>query len=184
MRRVIYAAATAFAAFALMTACDKAESGNDNNSNGDGSNDAIESIADIPGDYSGSLTVTVATGEPTPVENQAIAIAANQEVENSIDLTVNNFSFMGIQLGNITIPNVPVSATDGTYSLSLSEPANVTLSSEAQTMLSSATATVTGTVESTGAITLSLNITATMAAPASSEIPVTVTFTGSKAAAE
>ena len=189
MRRVIYAAATAFAAFALMTACDKAETdngGNDNVENpGDGGNtggegDVIGSIADIPGDYSGSLTV----GEGgTPIENQVISITKGDS-ENTVDLTVSNFSIASMQLGNITIPDVPVSAADGKYSLTLSEAADVTLSSTAQAILASAKATMTGTVESTGAITLSLNITATMAAPVSSEIPVTVTFTGSKAAAE
>ncbi len=189
MRRVIYAAATAFAAFALMTACDKAETdngGNDNVENpGDGGNtggegNVIGSIADIPGDYSGSLTV----GEGgTPIENQVISITKGDS-ENTVDLTVSNFSIASMQLGNITIPDVPVSAADGKYSLTLSEAADVTLSSTAQAILASAKATMTGTVESTGAITLSLNITATMAAPASSEIPVTVTFTGSKAAAE
>ena len=189
MRRVIYAAATAFAAFALMTACDKAETdngGNDNVENpGDGGNtggegDVIGSIADIPGDYSGSLTV----GEGgTPIENQVISITQGDS-ENTVDLTVSNFSIASMQLGDITIPDVPVSAADGKYSLTLSEAADVTLSSTAQAILASAKATMTGTVESTGAITLSLNITATMAAPVSSEIPVTVTFTGSKAAAE
>ena len=189
MRRVIYAAATAFAAFALMTACDKAETdngGNDNVENpGDGGNtggegDVIGSIADIPGDYSGSLTV----GEGgTPIENQVISITKGDS-ENTVDLTVSNFSIASMQLGDITIPDVPVSAADGKYSLTLSEAADVTLSSTAQAILASAKATMTGTVESTGAITLSLNITATMAAPVSSEIPVTVTFTGSKAAAE
>ena len=189
MRRVIYAAATAFAAFALMTACDKAETdngGNDNVENpGDGGNtggegNVIGSIADIPGDYSGSLTV----GEGgTPIENQVISITKGDS-ENTVDLTVSNFSIANMQLGDITIPDVPVSAADGKYSLTLSEAADVTLSSTAQAILASAKATMTGTVESTGAITLSLNITATMAAPVSSEIPVTVTFTGSKAAAE
>lgn len=187
MRRVFYAAATAFAAFALMTACDKAETdngGNDNVENpGDGGNtggegDVIGSIADIPGDYSGSLTAL-----NTTVEDQVISITEGDS-ENTVDLTVNNFTFMNQSLGNITIPNVPVSVADGKYSLSLSEAADVTLSSTAQAILASAKATMTGTVESTGAISLSLNITATMAAPASSAIPVTVTFTGSKAAAE
>lgn len=178
MRRVIYAAATAFAAFALMTACDKAESGNGGNTGGEG--DVIGSIADIPGDYSGSLTV----GEGgTPIENQVISITKGDS-ENTVDLTVSNFSITNMQLGDITIPDVPVSAADGKYSLTLSEAADVTLSSTAQAILASAKATMTGTVESTGAITLSLNITATMVAPASSEIPVAVTFTGSKAAAE
>lgn len=188
MRRVIYAAATAFAAFALMTACDKAETdngGNDNVENpGDGGNtggegDVIGSIADIPGDYSGSLTV----GEGgTPIEDQVISITKGDS-ENTVDLTVSNFSIASMQLGNITIPNVPVSVADGKYSLTLSEAADVTLSSTAQAILASAKATMTGTVESTGAISLSLSINAVLAAN-QSKIPVDVTFTGSKTAAE
>ena len=157
-----------------MTACDKAETDNGGNTGGEG--DVIGSIADIPGDYSGSLTAL-----NTTVEDQVISITEGDS-ENTVDLTVNNFTFMNQSLGNITIPNVPVSVADGKYSLSLSEAADVTLSSE-QTLLSSATATMTGTVESTGAISLSLSINAVLAAN-QSKIPVDVTFTGSKAAAE
>lgn len=192
MRRVIYAAATAFAAFALMTACDKAESGNGgSNGNvenpGDGGNtgggsDVIGSIADIPGDYSGALTVTVTMGgqpgKPTTVENQAIAIAANQEVENSIDLTVSDFAFGDTSLGDIELTNIPVTEADGEYTFKTDEAQHISVG-EAPSAFECDVTVTSGTVKANGEINMELSILAGNGA-----ISVAVTFTGSKTAAE
>lgn len=179
MRRVIYAAATAFAAFALMTACDKAESGNDNNSKGDGNSDAIESIADIPGDYNGSLTVLVSGEEkPTIVENQVIAIAASQDTENSIDLTVSNFALGDSPLGDIELTNIPVTEAEGEYTFKTDEAQHISVGDATPALECDVTVT-SGTVKANGEINMELSISAM-----GGFISVTVTYSGSKTAAE
>ena len=198
MRRVFYVAATAFAAFALMTACDKSDpdgTGNGNVENtGDGGNTGgddvtgggdeagdgiIGSIADIPGTYSGKLDVTLGSMPMGSVESQQIGITETQDAENQIDLTVNDFTFMKQNLGDIKITGVPVSEDEeGAYTFTVTEAKDVVLSEE-QVLLKSATATLEGTVAADGTLTIDLQINATLAIGGDPQA-VTVKFSGTK----
>ena len=198
MRRVIYAAATAFAAFALMTACDKAETdngGNDNVENpgdggntGGGENENGSIATDVVGTYDGKLTITTegSTDEPTE-QDQSIAITMTENSENAVDLSVTDFSIGSMKIGTIALTNLQVTESDGIYTFATDAAQSITLGGSAAALIQSCVVEAEGSVTD-GALTLSLDIVATLVQFTPDSDPtvmnVTVTFTGSKAAAE
>lgn len=63
---------------------------------------------EVAGDYSGNMTISV-LGQESSIE-QTISVTASGE--NTIDLSINSFTAMGMELGTITLPGCNV-AKDG-----------------------------------------------------------------------
>ena len=63
---------------------------------------------EVAGDYSGNMTISVLSQESS-IE-QTISVTASGE--NTIDLSINSFKAMGMELGTITLPGCNV-AKDG-----------------------------------------------------------------------
>ena len=125
------------------------------------------------------MDVTLGSAPMGSVENQQIGIAETQDAENQIDLTVNDFTFMNQNLGDIKITGVPVSeGEEGAYTFTVTEAKDVVLSEE-QVLLKSATATLEGAVAADGTLTIDLQINATLAIGGDPQA-VTVKFSGAK----
>ena len=70
---------------------------------------------EIAGDYKGTLTVTV-EGTPMPAEPQKIKI--EKAGPSAINLSLANFSFMGIAIGDVELKNCVLSQNGNTYTFS------------------------------------------------------------------
>ena len=83
-------------------------------------------VTPIVGDYDSNLAINVA-GTDAPASRSNITLAAG-EAAGTVDLTIKDFEFSGLQLGDITLTGVAVAlGEDGIYTLSLDEPQTLML---------------------------------------------------------
>ena len=69
----------------------------------------------IAGDYKGELSVTV-SGIPMGTVNQKISVDQSTANQEAIDLSISDFSFIGMSLGDINLNNCAITPEeDGTY---------------------------------------------------------------------
>ena len=83
-------------------------------------------VTPIVGEYDSNLDITVG-GTDAPATRSYINLAAG-EAAGTVDLTIKDFEFSGLQLGDITLTGVAVAlGEDGIYTLSLDEPQTLML---------------------------------------------------------
>lgn len=121
------------------------------------------SVAELPafltpadktvGTYTGTLSIT-AYGETTDVENQAINISVAENDENAINLSVKDFNFGPMSLGDINLNNLTVEEIDGKLSFETDGAVAVTVNT-----IGSCDVTADGNVTD-GTLSLNMNISA------------------------
>lgn len=83
-------------------------------------------VTPIVGEYDSNLAINV-SGTDAPATRSNISLAAG-EAAGTVDLTIKDFEFSGLQLGDITLTGVAVAlGEDGIYTLSLDEPQTLML---------------------------------------------------------
>lgn len=83
-------------------------------------------VTPIVGEYGSNLAINV-NGTDAPATRSNISLAAG-EAAGTVDLTIKDFEFSGLQLGDITLTGVAVAlGEDGIYTLSLDEPQTLML---------------------------------------------------------
>lgn len=83
-------------------------------------------VTPIVGEYESNLAINV-NGTDAPATRSNISLAAG-EAAGTVDLTIKDFEFSGLQLGDITLTGVAVAlGEDGIYTLSLDEPQTLML---------------------------------------------------------
>lgn len=83
-------------------------------------------VTPIVGTYDSNLAINV-SGTDAPATRSNISLAAG-EAAGTVDLTIKDFEFSGLQLGDITLTGVAVAlGEDGIYTLSLDEPQTLML---------------------------------------------------------
>lgn len=124
----------------------------------------------IAGDYKGMLAVSMTTegGNTTTFTPMPQKISVTKASATAISLSITDFTFMNIPVGDINLSNCPLTQNGTTYSF------NGTTQVSASVLTADVNAT--GTV-SNGTISLDLDITATVG---EMEQDVTVTYTGTK----
>ena len=121
------------------------------------------SVAELPafltpadktvGTYTGTLSIT-AYGETTDVENQAINISVAEDDENAINLSVKDFKFGPMSLGDINLNNLTVEEIDEKLSFETDGAVTVTVNT-----IGSCDVTADGNVTD-GTLSLNMNISA------------------------
>ena len=128
----------------------------------------------IAGDYKGELSVTV-SGIPMGTVNQKISVDQSTANQEAIDLSISDFSFIGMSLGDINLNNCAITPEeDGTYTF----PGTTTIEKEVipGTVLT-ADVEAEGTFDANNSITLNLDITAMLG---NTPQEVQVVFEGTK----
>lgn len=128
----------------------------------------------IAGDYKGELSVTV-SGIPMGTVNQKISVDQSTANKEAIDLSISDFSFIGMSLGDINLNNCAITPEeDGTYTF----PGTTTIEKEVipGTVLT-ADVEAEGTFDANNSITLNLDITAMLG---NTPQEVQVVFEGTK----
>lgn len=110
---------------------------------------------DLAGNYKGDLTVTV-LGQPFTPVNQKISVAKGEG--ETVTLSIADFSFIGLSLGDINLENCAVTPEeDGTYTF----PGTTSIKKEVMPgMTLNADVDATGTFGANSTITLNLDIAA------------------------
>ena len=168
MRRYFLMAAAAFTALIFSVSCSKDDSGDQTPSTPENT--------DIAGNYSGTLSVSVSGGTPTP-QAQNITVSWSENSTDAIDLSVADFTFGTTNLGSIDLNSIPVTVDGDTYTFATDGAQSVTVGEGESSM--TCTIEAHGTVTD-GTMNLTLDITANIGIP----INVDATFIGSKVVTE
>lgn len=120
----------------------------------------------IAGTYKGTLNVDVLGTTTTTPQN----VTVEQAGATAVNLIIKNFSFSGLSLGDITLPNCELTQEGTKYTCERSE--TITLATPVGTV-----PVQTGIVLENGTVTVSLDITWTSG---STEVPVTVKYDGER----
>ena len=157
-KKLFYCLFAAFCAVAILPSC------NDDDGPGADYSQAIEE--EIAGEYKGTLAVTVA-GAAAPVTNQNITVS--KASSTAINLTISNFSFSGMSLGDVVLENCELQQSGDTYTCQREE--ELTLPDPVGTCTVASEITIAG-----GQVTVTLDITV----PALNDQVVTVVYEGTK----
>lgn len=157
-KKLFYCLFAAFCAVAILPSC------NDDDGPGADYSQAIEE--EIAGEYKGTLSVTVA-GAAAPVTNQNITVS--KASSTAINLTISNFSFSGMSLGDVVLENCELQQSGDTYTCQREE--ELTLPDPVGTCTVASEITIAG-----GQVTVTLDITV----PALNDQVVTVVYEGTK----
>jgi len=153
-KKIVYFMMLAFS-LSLFTAC----------SDDDDDDDPVDYAKEIAATYGGKLTISFGA-TPTEIDKD-IAIVRNDE--NKVQVELKEFSFLGQNLGDIKVENIPVSKNGDTYKLSET---SKELKLAGNTI--EATVKVSGTVDKSNKLDLKIDVDAT----GIGSIPVT--FSGTK----
>lgn len=142
-----------------------------NNPSSDTDSDVIDIDEDIAGNYGGTLTIlvdgTVVSGDDGIKQNVTVAAAGDA----SISLSITDFSFLGIEVGDIELADCPLASTDdGGYSFT-ADPIDVT---STDSTLTCSVTLESGTIVN-DTLSFDLSISATLGTISQE---VEVTFTG------
>ena len=129
-------AAAAFTALIFSVSCSKDDSGDQTPSTPENT--------DIAGNYSGTLSVSVSGGTPTP-QAQNITVSWSENSTEAIDLSVADFAFGNIELGSIDLNSIPVTVDGDTYTFATDGAQSVTVGEGESSM--------TCTIEAHGTVT-------------------------------
>lgn len=155
----------------LFTACsddDKPGSG------GEGGVTLEEVITnDIAGNYKGDLAVTVLG---VPMEPVAQKVAVTKSGTEAVSLSINNFSFLGMSLGDIKLENCALAEENGAYTFTGTTSLNVT-PVPGMNLTADVAAEGSFTTGNPTSITLNLDIKAELAGQ---QQDVTVVYTGTR----
>ena len=132
------------------------------------------SVSDVPGTYSGQMTVSVGDVPGEPFTDEVIISSVSG---NTVSITIEDFSFMGLSLGDVSLPECTLTENGDGFSISGGDTLELALGS----MTMTAEAEITSGSYLNDAISLELAINAELLGQ---PMEVTVTFEGSKPAAE
>ena len=132
------------------------------------------SVSDVPGTYSGQMTVSVGDVPGEPFTDEVIISSVSG---NTVSITIEDFSFMGLSLGDVSLPECTLTENGDGFSISGGDSLELALGS----MTMTAEAEITSGSYLNDAISLELAINAELLGQ---PMEVTVTFEGSKPAAE
>ena len=132
------------------------------------------SVSDVPGTYSGLMTVSVGDVPGEPFTDEVIISSVSG---NTVSITIEDFSFMGLSLGDVSLPECTLTENGDGFSISGGDTLELALGS----MTMTAEAEITSGSYLNDAISLELAINAELLGQ---PMEVTVTFEGSKPAAE
>jgi len=127
--------------------------------------------ANAVGTYNGDMEISLAGADPT---TQAASIQVAEVSETAISLTIADFSFSSIELGNLTIDSCPLTETENGFSFTGKQTLNLEVIPGMDPMPCDINIT-TGAINSDGTMTINIDITVM------SVINVSVTFEGTKA---
>ena len=142
--------------------------------------DKALTVDDVTGTYSGQMTVSVGD---TPAEPANDEIIISKVSDNAVSLKIEDFSFMTFNVGDVTLSNCTLTpAGEDSFTLSGSETLNLSVNLGEMSIPLTAEANITsGTIDAAN-VNLSLSISTSAMGAAAME--VTVTFEGTKPAAE
>ena len=132
------------------------------------------SVSDVPGTYSGQMTVSVGDVPGEPFTDEVIISSVSG---NTVSITIEDFSFMGLSLGDVSLPECTLTENGDGFSISGGDTLELALGN----MTMTAEAEITSGSYLNDAISLELAINAELLGQ---PMEVTVTFEGSKPAAE
>lgn len=88
---------------------------------------AQTAVQEAVGNYSGKLAVSLTTKDDLTFGEDTYNVAITNDGSNTVTFALNNFGFSGMNLGNIVLPNIPVSKqADGTIHFGANAPVNFT----------------------------------------------------------
>ena len=142
--------------------------------------DKALTVDDVTGTYSGQMTVSVGDTPGEPADDEIIISKVS---DNAVSLKIEDFSFMTLNVGDVTLSNCTLTpAGEDSFTLSGSETLNLSVNLGEMSIPLTAEANITsGTIDATD-VNLSLSISTSAMGAAAME--VTVTFKGTKPAAE
>ena len=132
------------------------------------------SVSDVPGTYSGQMTVSVGDVPGEPFTDEVIISSVSG---NTVSITIEDFSFMGLSLGDVSLPECTLTENGDGFSISGGDTLELALGN----MTMTAEAEITSGSYLNDAISLELAINAELLGQ---PMEVTVTFEGTKPAAE
>lgn len=128
---------------------------------------------DIAGNYKGDLAVTVLG---VPMEPVAQKVAVTKSGTEAVSLSINNFSFLGMSLGDIKLENCALAEENGAYTFTGTTSLNVT-PVPGMNLTADVAAEGSFTTGNPTSITLNLDIKAELAGQ---QQDVTVVYTGTR----